>query len=390
MALLVQFLVAFGNAVGRGPHFIHESTRHGTNINAVLVGKSSRGRKGTSWDHSKKFFGEIDERWAKDCLTNGLSSGEGVIYHIRDSSEKDDGVSDKRLLVVEPEFASVLRLFERQGNTLSPIIRESWDSGNLRNMVKNQPHKVTGGHISIIGHITETELKECLTLNEMCNGLANRFLFVKVERSKLLPEGGIIDPTRWQVVRDWVRESVEFAKGVDELKRDGITRELWRAVYRDLTTDVPGILGSIISRAEAQVTRLAVINALLDRSSEIKSHHLESALAIWEYCSDSCREIFGESLGNAVADTIYTELMERPKGLTRTQIRDLFNRNKSAIEIQKALELLEGAGLAYCIRSPTGGRNSEVWFVKNTTKTTYGELNADLSSMSLFPGGLHV
>src|SRR5262249_9708 len=37
-AILVQFLVAFGNAVGRGPHFRAEADRHGTNLFAVFVG----------------------------------------------------------------------------------------------------------------------------------------------------------------------------------------------------------------------------------------------------------------------------------------------------------------------------------------------------------------
>src|SRR5262249_48768290 len=48
-AILVQFLVAFGNAVGRGPHFITEADRHGTNLFAVFVGETAKGRKGTSW-----------------------------------------------------------------------------------------------------------------------------------------------------------------------------------------------------------------------------------------------------------------------------------------------------------------------------------------------------
>jgi hypothetical protein len=45
--------------------------------------------------------------------------------------EVDPGVSDKRLLVYEPEFALVLKQMERQGNTLSAILRQAWESGNL-------------------------------------------------------------------------------------------------------------------------------------------------------------------------------------------------------------------------------------------------------------------
>jgi hypothetical protein len=47
-ALLVQVLLAFGNAVGRSAHFCVEADRHHANEFAALVGKSSKARKGTS------------------------------------------------------------------------------------------------------------------------------------------------------------------------------------------------------------------------------------------------------------------------------------------------------------------------------------------------------
>jgi hypothetical protein len=99
-------------------------------------------------------------------------------------------VSDKRLLIVETEFASVLKVNARDGNTLSPILRQAWDSGNLRILTKNSPARATNAHISIIGHITKEELLRFITDTELANGLANRFLWVLVRRSKILPEGG--------------------------------------------------------------------------------------------------------------------------------------------------------------------------------------------------------
>jgi hypothetical protein len=49
--ILLSLLVVFGNAVGRGPHFPIEGDHHHTNLFAVMVGDSSRGRKGTSGWH---------------------------------------------------------------------------------------------------------------------------------------------------------------------------------------------------------------------------------------------------------------------------------------------------------------------------------------------------
>ena len=62
---------------------------------------------------------------------SGLSSGEGLIWAVRDPGENgdgqsDSGVADKRRIVLDGEFASTLKVLGRQGNTLSPVIRNAW------------------------------------------------------------------------------------------------------------------------------------------------------------------------------------------------------------------------------------------------------------------------
>ena len=69
---------------------------------------------------------------------------------------------------------------ERQGNTLSAVLRDAWDHGNLRTLIKNNPNRATGAHISLIGHVTDDELRRYLDRTEMANGLANRLIFVCV------------------------------------------------------------------------------------------------------------------------------------------------------------------------------------------------------------------
>jgi hypothetical protein len=87
----------------------------------------------------------------------------------------------------------VLKVMTREGNTLSPVIRNAWDSGDLRSMTKNSEAQATGAHISINGHITKDDLRRLLTATESANGFAKRFLFAAVRRSKVLPEGGNIE-----------------------------------------------------------------------------------------------------------------------------------------------------------------------------------------------------
>jgi hypothetical protein len=119
-AILVQFLAAAGNLLGSGPHCAVESTWHALNLFAVLVGESSKARKGTSWGHIDRLFARVDPTWASARVTGGLSSAEGLISEVQDDAEPP---KDRRLLIVQSEFASVLRVMAREGNTLSPVLR---------------------------------------------------------------------------------------------------------------------------------------------------------------------------------------------------------------------------------------------------------------------------
>src|SRR5919106_4203606 len=98
-ALLVHLLVAFGNAVGRGPHAKVEADRHAGNLYAAFVGLTGAGRKGTAAGRIQELYAAADADWAKHCVKGGMSSGEGVIRAIRDLPEKlaakeDEGAAD--------------------------------------------------------------------------------------------------------------------------------------------------------------------------------------------------------------------------------------------------------------------------------------------------------
>ena len=206
VALLLQFLTAAGNLMGRTAYFQVESDRHCPNIFSVMVGDSSKARKGTSWGRVRALGSIADPQWIGDRVKGGISSGEGLINEVCDERREwnnktgceevvDSGVKDKRLMVVEPEFASALSVAERHGSTISPIIRNAWDGVKLATLVKNSPLSATGAHISILGHVTIHELRARITRTDVANGFANRFNFALVKRSKLLPHGGDLDAT---------------------------------------------------------------------------------------------------------------------------------------------------------------------------------------------------
>ncbi|MGI9099211.1 MAG: hypothetical protein ACR2H2_12120 [Solirubrobacteraceae bacterium] len=145
-------------------------------------------------------------------------------------------------------------------------------------------------------------------------------------------------------MRDATLTALRFAALPHQLTFDPAARERWIDVYGPLSRGEPGLLGAATHRAEAHVVRLAAIYATLDTSDQIRLPHLEAALAVWRYSADSARWIFGDSLGDPTADDIWALAKTRPAGVTRTEVRDLFSRNKKAREIDRALTVLEEAG----------------------------------------------
>jgi Bifunctional DNA primase/polymerase, N-terminal/Protein of unknown function (DUF3987) len=379
--LLVQFLIGFGSAIGRTAHFRVGSAIHYTNLYGVLVGQTAKSRKGTSWAEIRYLLEAADPVWSSRCvLQGGLASGEGLTWAVRDPITKgmkpkkgtvrdketlkivDEGISDKRLLVIETEFGSPLRVIRREGNTLAGIIRCAWDRGDLVNLSKISPARATGAHISIIGHITRDELLHEFKANDGSNGFANRFLWVCVRRSQFCPIPKSLPPETFNPLVKRLRDALAFARRAAEMRFSKQALKLWFIKYEELGEEVPGLLGAITSRPEPQVLRISAIYALLNHSNFIERKHLRAALEVWRYCEDSARYIFGDKFGHPVIDRILQHLRKEPKGLTRTEIRELFNRNRTELEINNALRTLQENNFARCSRQETGGRPSERWF----------------------------
>jgi hypothetical protein len=124
VAILTQLLVCCGALIGRGAHFQVEATLHHPNQFLLLIGETSRGRKGSALDHVTRLLGEVDPAFGARLAT-GLSSGEGVVWKVRDGDGQDPGAADKRVLIIETEFASVLKSASRETSTLSSTLRRN-------------------------------------------------------------------------------------------------------------------------------------------------------------------------------------------------------------------------------------------------------------------------
>ena len=173
-AVLATFLTRFGVECGPGPYSMVGDTKHSARIFTVIVGASSKARKGTSAKPVDRLFDfelmneaceEAEIVKAAKRSPGPLSSGEGIIYAVRDELEEwkqnrktgagewvitDPGARDKRLYILDEEFSSALSCTKRDGNTLSPILRSAWDDGDIEPLTKTSRIKTTGAHIGIL------------------------------------------------------------------------------------------------------------------------------------------------------------------------------------------------------------------------------------------------
>lgn len=378
--VLLSLLVGFGSCLGKGAWCSVGSENHFPNLFACLVGDTASG-KGQAWGVANGILAVASTTW-KDNLCYGLSSGEGLVERVQD---QEQGLQDsqfilkapelKTLMCYESEFARPLTAMRRDGNTLSPIIRSAWDSQPLEVLTRKQNKlRASNAHISILAHITPEELTKVFSSGlEVANGFANRFLWVLVKRSQLLPHGG-----NTKVLDRFVqplREAIAKGKTLGFCQRSPEANQLWEAVYPELSSAKTGHFGKATERARPQVVRLSLLYAALDGSRIIQEWHLKAALALWRYCQESAKVIFGDgdlqtthpqknevSLDKQVLNAIRSS---GSKGISKSDLLRQFQPIKSG-DLDAVLSLLQSQGKAFPSKDEHegSGRKAELWFGK--------------------------
>ena len=314
VALLANFLCMAGVLFGREAWAEVGVTRHYPFEFVTLIGASSRARKGTGTNLVLSVAERVEEGFEKDRVLSGLSTGEkGLIKAIQD---KDEAIRGRGFLVKLGEFASLLEVMKRESNTMSTALRQAWDGERLRVLTRKDPLDADNVSISVIAHITQSELLNRLTSTDRVNGFANRFLMVCTKRDKKLPSGGG-KPEMGDLVRD-IQEALEQAKGRGAIPRSPEAEKLWAREYDRLTEGGDSLKDALCARAEAHVLRLSLIYALLDSSTEIRPEHIRAAVAFWDYSERSVEQVFGGMSGDPEADKLLSAASSGP--VTKTDI----------------------------------------------------------------------
>ncbi len=380
-AILATTLSLFGAYVGPGPHVQIGDDRHPMLLNVLVIGHTSTARKGTSYGVVRRVFKQADPIFMAENVVSGLSSGEGLVHAVRDPDERDDddkrprdpGVSDKRLYVIETEFAVTMGRGKREGNSLPGVLRQAWDGSDLRVLTKS-PVKATGPHIAITAHVTPKEFRTRVLDSEMAGGTYNRFLPVWSERARLLPEGGGADENTVGDLAVRLRRAASAARQRGRMELDNSARQLWIDEVYPALNPHSGEDGPVIqftARATAQCMRVAMGYALLDSSPVITTAHLTAAHAVVAYAEGTARHIFGDSTGSSRLDQLLAAIRDAgSRGLTRTEISRKFSGHIPGPELDNLLEHVAAhPDFAEEVRR-TGGRPVSVYRISGEGETS--------------------
>lgn len=370
VAVLVQTLALFGAMVGNGPFVVIGGKRHPAQLWPLIVGRTSTARKGTSLGEAEGFaeqWSPYAKGYVRGRMMPGLSTGEGLLTALgadppaRKAKGGDDepkveaAAPDGKLTVTETEFANVLAVLRREGNTLGGVLRQMWDDGRGSTMTRAAPLRVDNAHLVVIGHVAPGEFRAKLAHSDVLGGTINRFLLCAAERPQLLP----YEDQREELgdLAGALGGYIERARGADRrLYRDREAEKLWADVYFALNADEhDGGLGAVLARGPAYTMRLALVYALADGAGAIAVDHLLAGLAVWHYAAESARLVFGSARRDAAVQ-LREYIASAAGGRTRTDVLNFFGRNKSAAEISRMIAELEECGDVTAEQVETKGR----------------------------------
>lgn len=362
-AIAANFMAYLSCAIGRSAYLPVGNTWHHVRLFCLHIGRSGRGRKGDALSLVMRLdqaLRELHPGVAPQIHRGGLSTREGLVALIHDGfkqgAQEVAPIDDKRLWVVESEFANVLHQSRRGGNTLSAALRDCWDGVSLKPATKTNRLSASQPHLCLSGAISPTELMGLMTAREMTNGFANRFLMIWAERSQILPFPKATPQVKVDSLAGKVLEILEFVRADEHHVRDELRLELtpqaqWRYahLYRSALNDEGGsdLVSGLLERRAPMLLRLAMLFALSDLQLRIDAVHIDAAMAWMQYVAASVRYVFvsaAEEEKIALSRKLSNQLFDflRTHGaVTRSEINtECFAGRASKTQIDAAIEQL--------------------------------------------------
>lgn len=362
-AVALNAMVYLSCAVGRGPYMSIGNTLHHARLFGLHIGRSGIARKGDAVSlvyRVAQCVGEGDRFLAPQIHKGGLSTREGLAYLIHDSymdgKTEVPAKEDKRLWVVESEFVNVLQQSKREGNTLSPALRDCWDGTSISPATKSNRMGATDPHVCVSAAITPVELRSKVATNDLSNGFMNRFLPIWAERMQTVPFPIATTATLVDELARRVCEMLQFCGAGRWVDRNTLhvmlsveAKALWEELYRGELNDRSHgeRINALIERRAPMLLRIAMLMALSDCSNTVQGCHLHAALAWIRFSVASVKFVFASGKDeaetaevNEAAEKIEAFVRQRGR-VTRTHLTtECFSGHASKDKIDAALDLL--------------------------------------------------
>ena len=310
-AIALNALAYLGCCVGRGPYMPVGNTYHHARLFTMHVGRSGIGRKGdaVSLIHRVDMsLRKASEFLAPQVHRGGLSSREGLAFLIHDGFKEGrnevEPIHDKRLWVLESEFANVLHQTKRDGNTLSAALRDLFDGVGIKPATKANRISASNPHVGLSAAVTPGELLSLIEARELSNGFANRFLTIYSERSRLVPFPQATPQEVVDRLAGRIAGVIRFADAVQHKERDHLRMSLappaarrYEALYRGELDrrDYGTLIDGLLERRAPVLLRIAMLFALTDLTTVVETVHIDAALAWIRYWVESVRFIFSSA-----------------------------------------------------------------------------------------------
>ena len=362
-AIAANFMAYLSCAIGRNAYLPVGNTWHHVRLFCLHIGRSGRGRKGDALSLVMRLdqaLRELNADVAPQIHRGGLSTREGLVALIHDGfkqgAQEVAPIDDKRLWVVESEFANVLHQSRRGGNTLSAALRDCWDGVSLKPATKTNRLSASQPHLCLSGAISPSELLSLMRTRELTNGFANRFLMIWAERERIVPFPQATPQEAVDALAARILSILKFVQAERVNERDHLpvsltaqAQNIYSQLYRgELIDDSAGEpVTALLERRAPMLLRLAMLFALCDLQTQIDANHIQAAIGWIRHGVESVKFVFVKATDAADSDRInaaVTKIVDflRVKGQsTRWQITsECFRGHASKGTIDGAIERL--------------------------------------------------
>ncbi|MCL1598631.1 MAG: YfjI family protein, partial [Actinomycetia bacterium] len=367
--IAVELFARISTQIGRKPfHRLPDGTHIRLNWWGLLIGSTSLSRKGTAQDIAERSMPPGAEGLR---ITNGIGSGQKLIELVSDPVYDEQGnltggFIDQRLLVDEPEYATILGASRYTGSTLSSTMRKLYDGKPVHHEVKSGSSHASGYHLGVVGAITPTELRTLLDDTSIANGFANRFQwFAGVDSIDIPLSIQEFPAARLDRIRDQLgRNMTKALAGNLELRWTPAAAELWKVAYPILKRPKGSeTIQSLLARTSNHTIKIAGLYAIADGQTEIDAVHLEAALAWGRYSIDTVQWVYTAADADEWSRRILEVARARP-GIAvnvSTEIHRAFSGPKrpASGEVWARIDALERDGWLHSFATPSkpgGGR----------------------------------